>query len=176
MDSVSSDQAIITSHRHHPCIHILSLCTMHKLCITPSQSCLLPFYTIPKFPLHNSKDFSFTCPFSFKFPLHNSFTCLFSLFTCIACSWPSHAKNKHNARTRGKMSLLTSWRVVQLLQCYSIAIRLHARVYKNNTIIKLIRNAPCFCGRQRTLHCSSVVQYTLTRLSAYGWFGFSTRR
>ena len=40
MDSVSSDQAIITSHRHS---HILSLCTMHTLCTTPSQSCLLPF-------------------------------------------------------------------------------------------------------------------------------------
>ena len=34
---------------------------MHTLCTTPSQSCLLPFYTIPIFPLFNSKDFSFTC-------------------------------------------------------------------------------------------------------------------
>ena len=61
MDSVSSDQAII-SHRHSPMhTYVLSLCTMHTLCTTPSQSCLLPFYTIPIFPLFNSKDFSFTC-------------------------------------------------------------------------------------------------------------------
>ena len=29
--------------------------------IHPSRSCLLPFYTIPIFPLFKSKDFSFTC-------------------------------------------------------------------------------------------------------------------
>ena len=39
MDSVSSDQAIITSHHHS---------FMHTLCTTPSQSCLLPI------PLFNS--------------------------------------------------------------------------------------------------------------------------
>ena len=56
MDSVSSDQAIITSHRHSS-MHTYT----HTLCTTPSQSCLLPFYTIPILPLFNSKDFSFTC-------------------------------------------------------------------------------------------------------------------
>ena len=58
MDSVSSDQAIITSHRHSS-MHTYT----HTLCTTPSQSCLLPFYTIPILPLFNSKDFSFTCIF-----------------------------------------------------------------------------------------------------------------
>ena len=42
--------------------------------IHSSLSCLLPFYTIPIFPLFKSKDFSFTCllPF-FRCTLHITF-------------------------------------------------------------------------------------------------------
>ena len=101
MDSVSSDQAIITSHRHSS-MHTYT----HTLCTTPSQSCLLPFYTIPILPLFNSKDFSFTCLFSFFYSVMTGHVYIH------ACSWPSHAKNRHIARTCGKMWLLTSWRVV----------------------------------------------------------------
>ena len=46
-----------------------------------------------------------------------------------ACSWPSHTKNRHIARTRGKMWLLTSWRVV--VRVCNHEIRSSSRKYES---------------------------------------------
>ena len=66
-----------------------------------------------------------------------------------SCSWPSQAKNRHIARTCGKMWLLTSWRVVQKAKHAILGRRVvqkakHAILGRRARDCITLRNAPRF--------------------------------